>query len=244
MISVNGPRVLPSRVKKNLFNNTLGAQLVFFAVYLTVLICFILFGCKDDLISKLIMLVSVGTVLLIVLIVELINYRKYLYLAQYGKLTQGQIDGILIKDSSIHKLTYSYQVDHTTYSNTYRFSILEKELFKTGDSLDILYDESRPENSCVARFIFPDEYKKLPVEKIKSVICFIASALCIGLSVFEYYSLSAREMKSTNGFIKVYFIEDFFLQFLWQRGCSYSVGLPWRALIYYSHFKNEKGLIT
>ncbi len=207
MISNNLPRSLSSDLKRNIFNETAGPALILFAAYSIILPCFIFFGRRDGFTTKLTTLTVVGILCLAFTVNCIRNYVKHIRLAQNGKLIQAQIAHIEPLNLSFDKLTYSYQINQETYNHTFDFEIHERELFKVGDSLDILYDENNPNTSCVARFIFPDEYEQMPGDKTKRLGAVILGLVFIGLSIFEYAHISSLEQQATNGIIELYWIE-------------------------------------
>lgn len=207
MISNNLPRSLSSHVKRNLFQETAGLTLMLFIAYVIVFLCFIFFGRRDGFTIKLIILTVVGILFLIATVNSFRNYKKYIRLAENGKLIQAQITHIKPYTSAYDRLTYSYQINQETYSHTFDFEVNERQLFQSKDSLDILYDENNPNSSCLARYVFPDEYEKGPVDKTKRVATAVLGLLCMGLSFFEYFHISYLENQSTDGLIELYWIE-------------------------------------
>lgn len=207
MISNNLPRSLSSDVKRSLFQDTARSTLIFFIAYIIVFLCFIFFGRRDGFTIKLIILTVIGILFLMVTVQGFRNYKKHIRLAENGRLIQAQITRIEPYNSSYDRLTYSYQVNEETYSHTFDFENRERALFQSKDSIDILYDENNPDTSCLARYVFPDEYEKGPVDKTKRVATAVLGLLCLGLSFFEYFRISSLENQSTNGLIELYWIE-------------------------------------
>lgn len=209
MISNTGPRTLTSDVKKHIFKDSVGIAMLVFAAYLVVLVSFLLFGRRDGFTLKFGIILAVGILLLLILISSVKAYKKWLHLAQYGKLIQAQITHIDIPESSSSscKLTYAYQVDNESFTDTFSFSIRERELFAVGNPLDILYDEQDPKTSYAARHLFPNEYEQAPPDKTERIIMFVLSAFCIFFSIYEYFHITELEVASTDGFIELYWIE-------------------------------------
>ncbi len=199
MISSTRNRVLSSDQKRNFFLRTAGQIFILLGIYFIILLCFIFFGRHDRFISNIIFLLFIGILLIAYTVYNYLDYRKNIYLAEEGLLIQAQIVHIKSMNSIIHELTYTYQIGQEIFKGTYLFKVDESALFKVGSSLDILYNQNKPKQSCVARHIFINEYKQIAPDKSKWWISLLIGLLCIGLSIFEYFRLSHLEQKSPGG---------------------------------------------
>jgi hypothetical protein len=208
MVSNNGPRALSPELKRSFFLRTAGQLVILCGVYCIILLCYIFFGRKDTFTSNIIFLLVIGIFVIAYTLYNYLEYRRNIYLAKEGILTQAQIIHIKAINSIIYELTYTYKIGGETFKKTFPFKVDEKSLFTVGGSLDILYNENKPKEACVARHIFINEYPQAAADNSKWWYGTLIGLLCIGLSVFEYFRISRLEEKSLDGFIRLSSIES------------------------------------
>lgn len=201
MVSNNIPRKISSDQKHDFFFRTIGQSFIFLCIYLIILFCYIIFGRKDNFVENLIFLVPLGILSFGYVVYEYLSYKKNINLAVNGKLIQAQIAHIDVSYQGAQKLTYTYQVNERIYNKTYQFKATELSLFKIGDSIDIFYNLHKPDEACVARYVFSMEYEKATPSKLSWILDLLVGILCVGFSIFEYFHISSLEQKSVDGYI-------------------------------------------
>lgn len=224
MVSTVRPRSLSPELKRSFFFKTAGTAFIILGIYFLFLLCFILFGRRDKFILDLIFLIVIGISTLAFAIYELFEYKKGLMLAKDGLLTQSEIVHIKAINSMVYELTYNYQVSDRVFKNTYGFTVNEKGLFQLGKTIDILYNEKNPKQSCVARHVFTDMYPQPSEGKDKWWVTALIGLFFIALSVIEYVRISHLERTSTSGYIILNRIESLFYHFFGKMGVTVFFG--------------------
>lgn len=243
MISNSRPRQLSSEQKRSFFFRTAGQIFILCGVYCIILLCYIFFGRRDNFIQNIIFLLVIGIIVIAYTLYNYLEYKNNIHLAKEGLLTQAQIVHIKPINSIIYELTYTYTVKGEVFKKTFPFKVDEIVLFPVDGPLDILYNENKPKQSCVARHIFINEYTQAAPDNSKWWFGTLVGLLCIGLSIFEYFRISNLEEKSVSRFIVLNSIEGLPYSLFGKVGVTIllaSIGLLLIILSFYSKKYNKK----